>query len=228
MASRASTRSPSGRVVHRPRRNRHENLGVEAASSSSSPCPGTVAGRVVVDYGDGTRVERGTDGGAIIRQLVCGRYCYLMLMPLDPIDTCVRDGTKNRFQLRNGEARHGCAPYSAAPANTGVVHEEADSGMLRVPIRCTVRVRSNLSGVYHRGVDSAEGARRRAATRGPRNHHRGNKREEIALSRHPSPPRGPAARHRAPEKLPNPWNFASHLPKFSLYKQRFFRVSRWE
>lgn len=36
-------------------------------------------------------VEWGTVGapaGAIIRQLVCGWYCYLMLMPGAPIDTC--------------------------------------------------------------------------------------------------------------------------------------------
>lgn len=133
-----------------------------------------------------------TAGGAIIRQLVCGRYCYLMLMPLDPIDTCVRDGTKNRFQLRNGEVRHGCVPFSATPANTGVVHEEADSGMLRVLIRCTVRVRSNLSGMYHRAVES-RGQEGEPATRDRRRMNEGQgRRGKKSLYRATVAPRGVA------------------------------------
>lgn len=49
-------------------------------------------------------LEPGPDR-AIIRQLVCGRYCYLMLMPPDPIDTRARDGTKNRFHAATKRRR---------------------------------------------------------------------------------------------------------------------------
>lgn len=125
---------------------------------------------------------RGPESRAIIRQLVCGRYCYLMLMPLDPIDTRARDGTKNRFHAAATKRRRRPPPAGDArapsplpprprPANTGVVvHEEADSGMLRSGVQA--RACSNLSAVYHRG---AEGG---GTIRG------GNEGEEIALSRH--------------------------------------------
>ena len=106
-----------------------------------------------------------TAGEAIIRQLVCGWYCYLMLMPPDPIDTCVyatERRTDSCYETERSPPWTRTRPLlSATPANTGVVHEEADSGMPRVLIRCTVRVRSNLSGVYHRRASSHEGARRR-------------------------------------------------------------------
>lgn len=145
-----------------------------------------------------------TASRAIIRQLVCGRYCYLMLMPLDPIDTCVRDGTKNRFQLRNGEVRHGCVPFSATPANTGVVHEEADSGMLRVLIRCTVRVRSNLSGMYHRAVES-RGQEGEPATRDRRRMNEGQgRRGKKSLYRATVAPSRSSSSQLSAEKLQNP------------------------
>ena len=88
-----------------------------------------------------------------------------MLMPPDPIDTCVyatERRTDSCYETERSPPWTRTRPLlSATPANTGVVHEEADSGMPRVLIRCTVRVRSNLSGVYHRRASSHEGARRR-------------------------------------------------------------------
>lgn len=77
---------------------------------------------------------------------------------------------------------------SATPANTGVAHEEADSGMPRVLIRCTVRVRSNLSGLCTT-VEPRGGKKERPATKDERGAEK--KREEIALSRHRT--RGPTS-----------------------------------
>lgn len=59
---------------------------------------------------------RGPESRAIIRQLVCGRYCYLMLMPLDPIDTRARDGTKNRFHAAATKRRRRPPPAGDARA----------------------------------------------------------------------------------------------------------------
>lgn len=129
---------------------------------------------------------RGPESRAIIRQLVCGRYCYLMLMPLDPIDTRARDGTKNRFHAAATKRRRRPPPAGDArapsplpprprPANAGmVVHEEADSGMLRSGVQA--RACSNLSAVYHRGVEGGgkprEGERSVGATRGKKSLYR--------------------------------------------------------
>lgn len=129
----------------------------------------------VFDYGDGG-LNEGLELGpsrAIIRQLVCGRYCYLMLMPLDPIDTRARDGTKNRFHAATKRRRRPPRRCEApSPPDTGVVvHEEADSGMLRSGVRpgpvptCPPCTTTEPRGAGRRGRGIVEG-------------------EEIALSRH--------------------------------------------
>lgn len=94
----------------------------------------------VFDYGDEPQVNE-THGGAIIRQLVCSGYCYLMLMPkgsplIPPVVYAAVRERRNRFQThRNEKAR---LPFLSPPLRrtTGWwCTEEADSGMPRAPIR---------------------------------------------------------------------------------------------
>lgn len=80
-----------------------------------------------------------------------------MLMPLDPIDTCVVYASERRTDSCYETEKPATASPLSRLSNAGVVHEEADSGMPRVPIRRTVRARSNLSDVYRHGVGGQEG-----------------------------------------------------------------------
>lgn len=90
-----------------------------------------------------------------------------MLMPVWTPLILVHEGTERRRTDSTRPRNGGAAPSPPRPASTPavvvVVHEEADSGMLRVPIRCTVRACSNLSAVYHR---EAEGGKKEEVDRG--------------------------------------------------------------
>lgn len=82
-----------------------------------------------------------------------------MLMPVWTPLILVHEGTERRRRTDSTRPRNGGAapsPPANTPAVVVVVHEEADSGMLRVPIRCTVRACSNLSAVYHRGAEGGK------------------------------------------------------------------------